>query len=185
MSPNNCKALDFENLEEEGELRDKAWGQSPWSSKRKGLGPREQERCGKARSVKLQGCQPRFGPISGENSWGFPKGMQPQRWPSPCVTKPMVGSHSSGLTPHGEVQGCLKASDGKVIDFESLGRLGAGEAVWGGTNIESATLQKVGNLYITPCSWLSQLTCLNRAKLLAFVRCIIECAIELFCRPLK
>jgi hypothetical protein len=51
-----------------------------------------------------------------------------QRWPSaPCVAKPVVGNSVGGLTPHGESPAVLKRSEGKAMDFGSLGGLGTGE----------------------------------------------------------
>jgi hypothetical protein len=71
-------------------------GNKPWSSKPRGLGPREQGCRGKARFVKLRGCRPRFGARLEEKISGvFPRMQapdvaQPHMWPDPWWTVPLV-----------------------------------------------------------------------------------------------
>lgn len=97
-------------------------GKRTWSSKRRPLGHREQEFWGKSRPVLLQGCQPLFGAIFGESSRGFLKGVQAIEVALPWLTKPILDCHGGGLTHHGGSPGVSKASDDRVMDFESSGR---------------------------------------------------------------
>lgn len=68
----------------------------------------------------------------------FPRGAGPRRGLAPCLAKSMVGSPSGGPKHHGGSPGVSKTSKSKATDFESTGRVGTGQEVWGGRTPEAA-----------------------------------------------
>jgi hypothetical protein len=105
---------------ERGMLQMKPGEQSPWSSRHTGLGPKKQECWGKARFVKLQGCQPQFETrLGGGGFLWFTQGeCRPRGGLALCVAKPMVDTSGSGLTSHGESTTVSKPSEGKAMDLK-------------------------------------------------------------------
>jgi hypothetical protein len=73
--PSKGKTVDFETvvggMHERGSLEAK-----PLEQPVNGPQPQGARMLGKARSVKMQQCQPWFGAILWENLWDFPKGVQ-------------------------------------------------------------------------------------------------------------
>lgn len=103
-------------------------GQGPWAAATGAVEAQAQnvlrgnKNSGETSSVKLQGCQPRFGTL-GER----PRGHRPQRWLSSMCVLAYGGQSSDGLTRCGGSLGMSNTSDVKQMDFESPSGLGTGE----------------------------------------------------------